>query len=772
MALQSQLHPEPMLSQPAARPTRRRHWLLILAGGLYCHWALLTNDGVYWDGWWLRAWLTSSNWNLTHEFFSAVGMPLYAHVNWLFAGLANPVPAMMVATVGCFLLDGLIIYELGWQSGWLTGAEALAVALLSTAFPVFLAGQEIIMLFFIFTHTLFLASVLAALLAMKATGLRALGWRGAALAGLFTAGANAGLLAFQGASFVFLFVCWRRHHPGSWWRGTWRFVPTHLDFLLLPAVTWWFRHSFTPQFGAYANYNQPKFKPLLWRLRFEQFLQVISSHLETAVDWVTGQPGWLILFGLLAAASWRLNPLAWRYCGGPARTRWLAAFGALALLLGILPYVAAGKSLGTDGLGSRTGLLLSLPAGLLLFTALRATLMLRAGRHRVLFWPLIGLLGLSLGREYTDAYLRERATWIQSRALVELLAEDPLVKRSAYVQLTGNHAALAAQVTYLTYGLGSALGMPLTTFASAQSPLREQLIPPAQIEHWMINVSGLLPTESLQIDPAGCQLIATSTLPPWPETPAALARRYVATQWSANPQAWLELRARLAQVECRLIRDAVPLAPGPVRPALPPSAPEQGNFVNGIGMQLVQLPAGWWAGKFEVTQVEFQQVMGENPSRFRDPTRPVECVSWHAAREFCRRLSLAEDSAGRLPPGHIYTLPTEAQWNELAAGATTTNGILSQSVQRWHTAPAGTLPANPQALHDVRGNVWEWCLDWADPPRHFRVLKGECWLTERPAATPAATRLGMRPDQVLWHAGFRCVLVPKTGLPPEHRPPQ
>ena len=151
---------------PASAHTRRWHWLLLLACGLYCHGVLLTNDLVYWDGWYLRVWLTSGNWAQTHEFFSSVGMPLYAYFNWAFAALADPVPCMMAVTVACLLVSSLLTYEIAARSAWLTAEECLAVALLGTAFPVFLAAQDIIMAFFIFTHMLFLAGVLAALRAM------------------------------------------------------------------------------------------------------------------------------------------------------------------------------------------------------------------------------------------------------------------------------------------------------------------------------------------------------------------------------------------------------------------------------------------------------------------------------------------------------------------------------------------------------------------------------------------------------------------------------
>jgi formylglycine-generating enzyme required for sulfatase activity len=218
-----------------------------------------------------------------------------------------------------------------------------------------------------------------------------------------------------------------------------------------------------------------------------------------------------------------------------------------------------------------------------------------------------------------------------------------------------------------------------------------------------------------------------------------------------------------------VVRPEQPLVLGPPRSLRPPSSPAQGDFINGVGMQMVRLSQARWAGVHEVTQAEYTQLMEKNPSRFPDPSRPVESVSWLQGREFCRALTTLEAKAGRLPTGYIYSLPTEALWIELAAGTLPETGAFNRSYQRWHTAPVGTLPPNPQNLHDVRGNVWEWCLDWADATQNYRLTKGEGWSTDRPIRSPLNASRGMRADQAFWNTGFRCVLVPEASLPVEFR---
>ncbi|MBT5716310.1 MAG: SUMF1/EgtB/PvdO family nonheme iron enzyme, partial [Opitutae bacterium] len=90
-----------------------------------------------------------------------------------------------------------------------------------------------------------------------------------------------------------------------------------------------------------------------------------------------------------------------------------------------------------------------------------------------------------------------------------------------------------------------------------------------------------------------------------------------------------------------------------------------GTFVMGDSnktRRTVTLSEGYWLGKHEVTQSEWEKVMGSNPSHFKGADRPVERVSWKDVTSFCDKLTMMEQNAGRLPVGMAYQLPTEAQW--------------------------------------------------------------------------------------------------------------
>jgi len=145
---------------------------------------------------------------------------------------------------------------------------------------------------------------------------------------------------------------------------------------------------------------------------------------------------------------------------------------------------------------------------------------------------------------------------------------------------------------------------------------------------------------------------------------------------------------------------------------------------------LVTLSRGFWISQFPVTQREYLDVMGVNPSGFPgDLSRPVESVSWFAATYYCSQLTSRELAAGRITRGHSYRLPTEAEW-ECSVRAGTTNRFYygddpeatALASHAWFGANGGPtthdvglkLP-NAWSLYDMEGNVWEWCADWYGP---------------------------------------------------------
>lgn len=227
----------------------------------------------------------------------------------------------------------------------------------------------------------------------------------------------------------------------------------------------------------------------------------------------------------------------------------------------------------------------------------------------------------------------------------------------------------------------------------------------------------------------------------------------------------------------------------PVRPRnfawIPPGTFVMGSPTTEAGrsawetQRSITLSKGFWMCVHEVTQAEFEDIMGYNPAHFRSVDRPVEQVTWTQAAAYCERLTTRERARGRIQGNQAFRLPTEAEWEYAArAGASgATYGPLD-AIAWWEgNSAGGTSPVmqkqpNAWGLHDMLGNVWEWCQDWfggyapgseIDPrgpsSGDSRVQRGggfesptyNCRLAKRSSVGPTSENKTM---------GFRVVLAP------------
>ncbi|HPE21019.1 MAG TPA: SUMF1/EgtB/PvdO family nonheme iron enzyme, partial [Candidatus Mcinerneyibacteriales bacterium] len=206
----------------------------------------------------------------------------------------------------------------------------------------------------------------------------------------------------------------------------------------------------------------------------------------------------------------------------------------------------------------------------------------------------------------------------------------------------------------------------------------------------------------------------------------------------------------------------------------------------------------FWMGKFEVTQKEWQSVMGTNPSNFKGEDLPVENVSWYDTVKFCNKLSEQDgyDPVYTINGTQVtcdftkngYRLPTEAEWEYVARGGNQSRGYTyagsnSAGTVAWYwdnsgkkTHPVGTKQPNELGLYDMSGNVWEWCWDRYDgnyyaqsPSKNpkgksegsYRVLRGGSWRFEEEYLQTTKRNYGDS-SNTNNHRGFRLVRTSKN----------
>lgn len=163
------------------------------------------------------------------------------------------------------------------------------------------------------------------------------------------------------------------------------------------------------------------------------------------------------------------------------------------------------------------------------------------------------------------------------------------------------------------------------------------------------------------------------------------------------------------------------------------------HMVSEVPATMVTLTHGFWMGAYEVTQREYLEVVGDNPSYFTNAPNhldlPSDRLTWNQASNYCALLTKRERQAGRLPDGYTYRLPTEAEWEYACRAGTTERFYFGDFPNYWNNPtntplplhswyfknskksvqPPGQKLANPWGFHDMYGNICEWVIDRAAP---------------------------------------------------------
>jgi formylglycine-generating enzyme required for sulfatase activity len=220
---------------------------------------------------------------------------------------------------------------------------------------------------------------------------------------------------------------------------------------------------------------------------------------------------------------------------------------------------------------------------------------------------------------------------------------------------------------------------------------------------------------------------------------------------------------------------------------------------GGVKLEMVLIPAGsftmsgagggaihkvnitkpFYMGKYEVTQEQWEKIIGGNPSQIKGGTNPVENVSWDDCQQFLDKLNAK--AGGK---GGKFVLPTEAQWEYACRAGTTTKYNFGDDAGKlgeyawfvanaaWKGHPVGVKKPNNWGLYDMHGNVWEWCQDWhrpfsaeevtdpGGPASGFsRVFRGGCF-AHQPDGVVSIIRESAAPGTKNMAIGFRVSCIP------------
>jgi hypothetical protein len=483
------------------------HYLCIGVTAFIVHGLIFMNDGVYWDGWLIYSFLEEKDWANLSEIFIENGLPAWAYLHWIMGYFPDVILAYHLTSFICIAVSGLLLYEIGCLSGFVSRNESLLIVLISLTYPAFQVAFELIIFPYVVSYSLFWLAIFLALLAEKRDKLTHYGLRLGALICFITSFTFNSLLVFYFGFLLLLALFVRRLQSLSLRQTLMRFLPRRLDYILLPLLYWFIKETLFPRQGLYANYNRFTFSLPKMFLRLVSFLNNgIYGQFKTALLELLNQPAlWL----LVLLGAW----IGWRYFNEKTPTNGqsvgpytLLAYGVLLMGLGIFPYVAVGSSPTLTGWSTRHSLLLALPVALIIVAIARLLFSEPQAKFSRLGWIFLATLLSAFGLATVSNYIDWQARWVKDRSLIMKLGQlDGVEKYSVY--LVDDQYPLGGEDNYRFYEWSSMFKQVWgdeTRIGFNQHYFKPSLL--TDPKHTLFytksyNLSGL--------DPAGCQATLT-----------------------------------------------------------------------------------------------------------------------------------------------------------------------------------------------------------------------------------------------------------------------
>jgi len=403
-------------------------YLIIMLVGVVTHGLLLFNDGIYWDGWLLYSRLVKRE-SLVSWLVEA-GRPIEFCFHWVMGHLPGLVFEYKLVAFLSIIISAVLIYKICGQTKLLNRGESLLVAVIFLTFPVFHVGVEMTIIPYLFLYLLYWLAVFLTFKSEESTGPAGYAWRVLSLLIFFVSFSLYSLLVFF-FGFILVLVLHVRYYRGYSWRQiVTRFLPGHLDYIIMPFLFWILSQRFfgLSDFYAKASDKLVKFDWVPIKDCFSGFVHYVFYD-----QWIAaaGNLRALPLFSLLVllVAYWsykayRVTILRWLGIGG--RPWYFIIIGAVLFLAGTFPYTAVGAYPRMYSWDTRNAILAGLPIALIVVGLFRLVFSskLKVLNH-LAFMTLVMIISAFI-LSNINAYLYWQSVWIKNRSIIYNLSQKKM----------------------------------------------------------------------------------------------------------------------------------------------------------------------------------------------------------------------------------------------------------------------------------------------------------------------------------------------------------
>jgi len=408
-------------------------YLIIALVGLLTHGLLLLNDGIYWDAWLLYRYLVNNDSYLLSLWFIGAGRPIEYCFHQIMGCFTDfPFGLIFQYKLVPFLsiiFTAVLIYKICSKFNLASRGESLLISIIFLTYPVFYIWVEMHIASYLFCYMLFFLAAFLALKSEETTGIIHYVWRILALIIFFISFSLSSLLVFF-FGFILVLILHKRHRHGFSWRQIGlRFLPRHIDYMILPFLFWTWNAWFFPLSVIFAHDSHKLLRLNLSSIKNGSigFLQyAFCDQWVEATERLIALPLFMLLTILLAYWTYDLFRISkFRWFSPEIRSWHFIIFGVVMFIAGAFPYVACGilpTHPGAYNLTTRHALLLGLPMALIITGLSKLLFSAKDGVLNRFGFMLLSLVILAFILMNYHGYISWQARWVKDRSVMVNLA--------------------------------------------------------------------------------------------------------------------------------------------------------------------------------------------------------------------------------------------------------------------------------------------------------------------------------------------------------------